>query len=36
MSELAAWLDEAAAPLLVQFPRAEYEELREAWALPGN
>lgn len=35
MKELAAWLDEAAKPLLVQLPRAEYEGLREAWKLPG-
>lgn len=35
MSELAAWLDGAAKPLLVQLPRAEYEGLREVWELPG-
>ena len=35
MSEIAAWLDQAAKPLLVQLPRAEYEDLREAWELPG-
>uniref|UniRef100_Q47AZ4 Uncharacterized protein conserved in bacteria n=1 Tax=Dechloromonas aromatica (strain RCB) TaxID=159087 RepID=Q47AZ4_DECAR len=34
MSELAGWLDGAAAPALVQLPRGEYEELREAWGLP--
>lgn len=34
MSELAGWLDGAAAPLLVQLPQAEYEALREAWGLP--
>lgn len=35
MSELATWLDGAAAPLLVQLPRTEYEGLREDWNLPG-
>lgn len=35
MSELAGWLDGAAAPLLVQLPQAEYERLRESWALPA-
>ena len=34
MSELAGWLDGAAAPLLVQLPQAEYERRRESWALP--
>lgn len=34
MTALAAWLDGAAAPLLVQLPQAEYERLREAWGLP--
>jgi len=35
MSELAGWLDGAAAPLLVQLPQAEYEDLREVWGLPA-
>lgn len=35
MSALAAWLDGAAAPLLVQLPQAEYQNLREDWELPG-
>jgi len=35
MSEIGGWLDGAAAPLLVQLPRAEYEGWREAWALPA-
>ena len=35
MTELAGWLDGAAAPLLVQLPQAEYECRREAWGLPA-
>ena len=35
MSEIAGWLDGAAAPLLVQLPQAEYEGLREVWGLPA-
>ena len=35
MSEIASWLAGAAAPLLVQLPRLEYEDLRVAWALPA-
>ncbi|HSG23331.1 MAG TPA: L,D-transpeptidase family protein [Azonexus sp.] len=35
MTEIGGWLDGAAAPLLVQLPHAEYERLREAWALPA-
>jgi L,D-peptidoglycan transpeptidase YkuD (ErfK/YbiS/YcfS/YnhG family) len=31
---LLRWLAPDAAPLLVQLPRAAYEELRAAWALP--
>jgi len=34
MGEVAAWLDETAAPLLVQLPQLEYEALRAAWGLP--
>ncbi len=34
MTEIAGWLDGAAAPLLVQLPWTEYERLREAWGLP--
>lgn len=35
MTEIARWLDAAAAPLLVQLPQAEYVAWREAWALPS-
>jgi len=35
MTEIAGWLDAAAAPLLAQLPQAEYEALREAWGLPA-
>lgn len=35
MTVLAGWLDSAAAPLLVQFPQAEYERWREGWGLPA-
>lgn len=35
MTEVAGWLDGAAAPVLVQLPRAEYERRREAWGLPA-
>lgn len=34
MTEIAGWLDGAAAPVLVQLPQAEYECWREAWGLP--
>ena len=34
MTEISAWLDGAAPPLLVQLPQAEYECCREAWGLP--
>lgn len=34
MTEIAGWLDGAAAPLLVQLPQLEYERWRVAWALP--
>ncbi len=34
MRALAGWLDGAAAPLLVQLPRAEYECRRADWGLP--
>lgn len=34
MSDLAGWLGGAAAPLLVQLPRAEYARYRDAWGLP--
>ena len=34
MTEIAGWLDGAAAPLLVQLPQFEYEALRAAWGLP--
>ena len=32
---LAAWLDGAAKPLLVQLPQAEYDARRAAWGLPA-
>lgn len=34
MTEIAGWLDSAAAPVLVQLPQAEYERWGEAWGLP--
>jgi len=34
ISEICAWLDGAAAPLLVQLPAAEYAHFRAVWALP--
>lgn len=34
MSEIGGWLAGAAAPMLVQLPRLEYDDLRAAWALP--
>ncbi len=34
MSEVCAWLDATANPLLVQLPQAEYIRYRQAWALP--
>jgi L,D-peptidoglycan transpeptidase YkuD (ErfK/YbiS/YcfS/YnhG family) len=34
MTEIAGWLDGAAAPVLVQLPRAEYECRRADWGLP--
>ena len=34
ITEICAWLDSAAAPLLVQLPAAEYAHFRAAWALP--
>jgi D-alanyl-D-alanine dipeptidase len=34
LREVMAWLDPAASPVLVQLPRAAYEALRQAWALP--
>lgn len=35
MRALAAWLDGAAAPVLVQLPRAEFERCQAAWGLPS-
>ncbi|HXE39728.1 MAG TPA: hypothetical protein VN639_14770, partial [Azonexus sp.] len=35
MTAIAGWLDAAAAPVLVQLPRAEYERWREVWGLPA-
>jgi L,D-peptidoglycan transpeptidase YkuD (ErfK/YbiS/YcfS/YnhG family) len=35
MTEVAGWLDGAAAPVLVQLPWAGYERWREAWGLPA-
>jgi len=34
ITEICAWLDGAATPLLVQLPAAEYAHFRSAWALP--
>ena len=35
ITELCAWLDGAASPVLVQLPRAEYVRHQAAWALPA-
>jgi L,D-peptidoglycan transpeptidase YkuD (ErfK/YbiS/YcfS/YnhG family) len=35
MTEIAGWLDGAAAPVLVQLPQVEYERLRDSWGLPA-
>lgn len=35
MTEICAWLDGSAAPLLVQLPQAEYLRFKDAWALPA-
>jgi len=35
MTEIAAWLDGACSPVLVQLPQAEYERLRAPWGLPA-
>ena len=35
LSEVARWLDGAAAPLLVQLPQAEYGRWRMEWGLPA-
>ena len=34
MEDVAAWLDAAEHPILVQLPQREYERLRSAWMLP--
>ncbi|HEY7234381.1 MAG TPA: L,D-transpeptidase family protein [Gemmatimonadaceae bacterium] len=34
MSDLLAWLEPDAIPILVQLPRASYERLRSSWGLP--
>lgn len=34
MTQIATWLDAAAAPRLVLLPRLEYEQYREDWHLP--
>lgn len=34
LKAVMGWLDPAAAPVLVQMPRAAYEALRAAWSLP--
>ncbi|MHC8318920.1 M15 family metallopeptidase [Pseudomonas sp. LB3P31] len=34
ISRLFSWLEPAQAPLLVQMPEAQYEELRPSWGLP--
>lgn len=33
--QICLWLDEHALPRLVQLPRAEYERLKDLWALPA-
>ena len=35
MTEIAGWLDGAAAPVLVQLPQVEYERLGDSWGLPA-
>lgn len=35
MTEICAWLDGAALPLLVQLPQSEYRRFKDAWALPA-
>ena len=34
LKALMAWLDPAAKPVLVQLPRAVYDQVRDAWSLP--
>lgn len=34
LERVIAWLDPKARPVLVQFPRAQYERLRGSWTLP--
>lgn len=34
LEEIVRWLDPSRRPVLIQLPRAEYERLRGAWALP--
>jgi D-alanyl-D-alanine dipeptidase len=34
LEEIVRWLDPARRPVLIQLPRAEYDRLRGAWALP--
>lgn len=34
VEETIRWLDPASSPVLVQLPDAEYDRLRDAWALP--
>jgi D-alanyl-D-alanine dipeptidase len=34
LETVLAWLDPARSPLLVQFPRLQYEKLRKHWKLP--
>lgn len=34
LEEIVRWIDPARRPVLVQMPRAEYGQLRAAWALP--
>jgi D-alanyl-D-alanine dipeptidase len=35
LREVMAWLDPSASPALVQLPRAAYDALQQAWALPA-
>lgn len=36
MREIAGWLEEARAPLLLQLPQAEYAARQAAWGLPAR